>query len=264
MPKKKKAPYVISIVFSFFPAILTFVCKSEGFLDSLQDKGILGSNIDTVVLKDILLIISIVLTFILLTTRLIKKQYYMDNAIQQRNKLLAMNKEIFTITLAKQLGEEYLNIDIRIFVPKVSLISRIKDMFKITHKKYFKIKNINSLSESGTTDNLIFEVSPNQQGLVGNCYSTKSIVYDADLTNTNSLKYNLNNSQIYKTSDLKFVLCCPLFLNNDVIGIMAFDSKQRINMTKQQHDKLRDPIVVFSQSIYEHIPELFKPIGGIL
>lgn len=255
---------VSSFIFTLIPSVFSFASRSSSFLDKLKDNGIIGSKINIISLKDVLLLISILLTFLLLGVKLSKAKIEKEVAIKQRDKLLKMNKDILINSLAKELGKEYLNIDIRIFIPRFTLINRLKKILGLKYRKEFIIRNINHLADPGNTNNLTFEVYPNPQGLVGECYNTKYMIYDTDLENTNSEKYNLSSSQINKTCNLKFSLCCPIFNNDEVIGILALDSKHTIEIEKSQKDLLRNSIVTFSQSIYEHIPQLFKPIGGIV
>ena len=91
-------------------------------------------------------------------------------------------------------------------MPRMSVIQRICVWLKIQTKNIYYIKNIEGLAEKDITDNLKFEVSPNRQGLVGECYEQKAILYDDDLENSNEINYNLTHYQIAKTNQLKFIL----------------------------------------------------------
>ena len=131
--------------------------------------------------------------------------------------------------------------------------------------KNYYIKNIDGLAESDITNNLKFEVYPNKQGLVGDCYDQKAIVYDDDMENSNETNYNLTHYQIAKTNELRFILACPIFSESEeIIAIMSFDTCDRIKVKDESKDILRSMVLNFTQSLYESIPELFKAKGGIL
>ncbi len=263
--KSKKAIVVKNVVFSFIPAFLTYLSKSNNILDDLQAKGYIGTSMDIDDLKDKFLVLSIVLTFILLTYNIIRiefdKNYYRD----QRNKMLGFNKGIFLSALERAAGIKNIDLDIRIFVPKNTLVKKIKMFFNKNEKIEYFIRNIDLLANSGITDNLKFEVYPNPQGLVGESYNKRSMIYDPDLENTNSTSYNLTNYQINKTHDLRFCLCCPIFNSNgEIISVMSFDSKREISINRENETVFKSSFTTFTQSLFEYVPDIFKPKGGIL
>jgi len=92
------------------------------------------------------------------------------------------------------------------------------------------------------------------------CYNSKQMIYDTDLKNTNATEYNLTKYQIDKTHDLRFSLCCPILnTKGNVIAIMALDSKQEITINDSNKDALRNSGTTFALSLYEYVPDLFKP-----
>lgn len=147
----------------------------------------------------------------------------------------------------------------------MSVIQRICVWLKIQTKNIYYIKNIEGLAEKDITDNLKFEVCPNRQGLVGECYEQKAILYDDDLENSNEINYNLTHYQIAKTNQLKFILVCPIFSENEeIISIVSFDSYDKIKIKEESKEILRQLVLNYTQSLYECIPDLFKVKGGIL
>ncbi len=262
--KKKKSILIKNILFTLIPACLTYLSKSDNILNYLQVNGYIGENINIPRVKDFCLILSIVLTFSLLTYNIIKAEAEKNYYLEQRNKLLGFNKSIFISALEKATGNKNISLDLRIFVPNKSLRAKIKNFFSKSKRIEFIIKNIPVLADVGITNNLNLEVYPNPQGLVGESYKTKKMVYDPDLKTTNETSYNLTEYQISKTKDLVFCLCCPIFnTKREVISIVAFDSKREIQISKENETVFMNSFATFTQSLYEYVPDIFKPKGGI-
>lgn len=150
--------------------------------------------------------------------------------------------------------------DIRIFIPKFPTLYKIADFLRIPNvPRKFVIKNIELIAEPGTTNNLEFEVFPHQEGLVGDCYFRKAMVYDDDLETTNSINYNLGQNQITRTSNLKWSICCPVFEDsNTVVAILALDGKTKITIDQRNESALREQLIAFSRLLFDSVPQLFK------
>lgn len=255
------------IICSLFPALFSYLGQSSNTLDWMQKNNLLGSGVNIEILKDVCTGISIILTFTLLTVPLICSQINEKSYHKQRDDLIYQWKDIFVISLGSKLDIKNLNMDIRIFVPKVTLKTK---MCKIISPRQFKLKfvirNLDVLARHDTTDELKFEVYPNPEGLVGQCYTQKIMLNDDNLVQTNDVAYNLTPSQINKTKDLKFSLVCPIFnSDNEVISIVAFDSKQDIKFgTADMQKAVENSVLNFSQMLYSRVPELFKKEGGLL
>lgn len=261
----KKAKIICkTVAFSLIPAMCAFLSKSDNALDYLKNSNYIGSNVNIEVFKDVLLICSIILTFILLTLNLILSEIKRETYREQNSEFLKYSKQAFIETLANHIGKEYLNINIRIFVPHKTLVWRILNKYNKNAKLDFIIKNIDGLAEEGLTKDLVFEVYPNPQGLVGQCFERHSMIYDTELDKTNKSDYNLSEFQICKTNNLKFGLVCPIY--NDkvkIVSILALDSTIHIDIPHGMEDVLRQSVLNFSQQIYKLVPEHFKTKGGI-
>ena len=132
-------------------------------------------------------------------------------------------------------------------------------------KDVYYIKNIDGLAEKDITNNLKFEVSPNKQGLVGECYEQEAILYDDDLENSNETNYNLTHYQKAKTNKFKFILVCPIFSESEeIISIVSFDTCDKIKINRDSKDILRQLVLNYTQSLFECMPDLFKAKGGII
>lgn len=264
--RSTKEIVIKGVVFSLFPAVCSYL-GSTNVLNWAQDKRYVGENVDVEIVKSIFFLASLLLTFGLLTLNLIKSELNEERFRRQSTDLIKYTKEIMITALTKALGKEYCEINIRIFVPKKNLMWKLRHLLGREEKLEFWIKNIDGLADAGVTNNLKFRVLPEKekQGLVGECFSCRKMVYDDNLVESNEVSYNLSEYQINKTSDLRFIIVCPTF-NDDasIDAIVAFDSKNIIKVTKENESVLTNLILNYTQQLHEKIPELFKPKGGFL
>lgn len=125
---------------------------------------------------------------------------------------------------------------------------------------YFQIVNYEGLCTAGTTNGLKFKVLPEEekQGLVGDCYNMRNMLYDDCLAKNNSSSYHLDNYQISKTRDLEFSIVCPLYSSNDeIIAIIAIDGKQKIDISAHKSE-ITNNVLTFAQTLYENVPDLLN------
>lgn len=266
--KTSRAIIIEGILYSLIPALCTFLGQSDA-LELLQKNEYIGKSVNINTIKNICFILSIFLTFSILTTKLIISQIRENRFREQRSNFIKFNKEIFVKTLMSEFGKEFENINIRIFVPKKPLVWYIRRIFFKDTPLYFVIRNIEGLANPGLTKNLSFQVTPNKQGLVGDCYNSKQMVFDDDLEHNNKTYYDLSRSQVNKTNELKFSLVCPLFKDNnnndEIIAIVAFDSTDRILVDSDKKTKILErSIPNYTQQLLDYAPELFKKEGGLL
>lgn len=263
--KKAIAIIIKGVLLSLIPTLLTLF-GTLNVLDELQKNQYIGSAVNVKIIKDWCSIIAAIISFILLTSNLIFHEFEEERYKKQAKQLLKYNKDIFINAVTEYLGREYCNIDIRIFVPQKTICWKILHLFNKDYPLKFCIKNIDGLADVGMTNNLSFQVSPEKsvQGLVGECYQKRKIIYDDNLQETNDKSYNLTDYQKNKTNDLKFIIVCPIFENGkDIKAIVAFDCKHDIKIQKN-NDKFVNAILNYTQQLHEYIPELFKSKGGII
>ena len=247
-------------VFTALASFLSYLANSKLIFEKLISAGIVSENIDIPLIQDYCLWLGIIISSLFLSLNLIITKVKFDHILEQRNQLIKMTKDIFSTSLGKHFSSDTSSYDIRIFIPKYSLLYKIADKihFKAIHKKFI-IKNIDLIANQGTTKNLQFEVFPKSEGLVGFCYKTKTMAFDDDLENTNDIKYNLTRNQISKTSNLKWSICCPICNEIDeVIAIIALDGKTKIKIDKDNKKSLVEELLVFSRMLYDSVPQLFK------
>lgn len=262
--KKTLTIIIKGIIFSFIPALFALLGTNNTFSD-LQLAGYIGQAVNIDKLKNWCSLIGVILTFALITVNLIAHEMEEEKYKRQSKQLLKYTKDILLNTLAEYLGKEYCNIDIRIFVPYKNLYWKIGHYFNKNISLKFCIKNIEGLADAGLTENLKFKVTPADcaQGLVGECYQQRKMVYDDNLQETNETEYNLTDYQKSKTKDLKFIIVCPIFSEKmDIDAIVAFDCKHDIKINEHE-DKFTNAVLNYTQQLHEYVPGLFKGKGGI-
>lgn len=242
MLKKVIKHLIVVILFSAIPAILSYAANSPSFLEKLVSSKILGSAFPIEQMQNICFILGIILSTILLSCNLFYTQIKYDDLLDQRGLLIRMTKENLGIVLS-EFSSGFSDFDIRIFIPRFPRLYYICNKMQFNINKEFAIKNIDIIANQGATKNLRFEVFPNPQGLVGQCYKTKKIVYDDMLETTNSTDYSLTAGQISRTSNLKWSICCPIINSNDeVVAIVAFDGTKKIHIKREKQKDLSDNI----------------------
>ena len=94
---------------------------------------------------------------------------------------------------------------------------------------------------------------------MGDAYKSGSIVYDDKLSVTNSTEYSLEQTQLSRTSNLRWSICVPISNEkNEVIAVMAFDSdKSDLNIEKNKND-LKNLTNTLAIMMRDSVPELFK------
>lgn len=265
MKKKTSLIIIKGVIFSLVPALCSILGSSD-ILNELQNAGYIGPNVIISKLKNVFIVAGILLTFVLLTVNIIIAEIEENKYKKQARQLIKYNKDILVSTLSEYLGKEYCDLNIRIFVPYKNISWMLGKVFPRYSKKWYCIKNEEGIAEAGITNNLKFLVEPfdKRQGLVGECYFQRKMVYDDNLESTNDVEYNLSEYQVNKTRNLKFIIACPTFSKDkDIDAIVAFDSTNTIKL-ENGNDKFTDAILNYTQQLHEYVPELFKPKGGFL
>lgn len=266
--KSTKEIVIQGVIFSLIPAVCTLLASTD-ILFWIQDRQYLGKNVNVEILKVLFSVLGIFLTFLLLTINIIKSQVREKKYHKQASDLIKYTKEIMVSAMADQLNIKYCSVNIRIFVPQKRVRFHLKrDLFNNSSSKlYFEIKNIDGLADAGMTNNLKFQVLPSdeKQGLVGECYNSRKMIYDDNLMESNEKIYNLSEYQINKTNNLRFIIVCPTFNEEgEIDAIVAFDSVNEIKITKDNEKQFTNLILNYTQQLHEKVPELFKPKGGII
>lgn len=156
---------------------------------------------------------------------------------------LDKNKWVLFSYLAEKLKRDYkkgkngFDLRVNIMVPQRRILFRAEPSTKKGDKKRFswwgKIFEIVWESEQAYTSKRL-EITTNQ-GVCGMAYRDGKL-YAKDLTGGKSDEYNFTNSQYKLTSDLTFVISCPIFKEDShysgrptgkVIGVLNIESSAR-------------------------------------
>ncbi|MCM1542770.1 MAG: hypothetical protein NC121_16110 [Blautia sp.] len=253
--KNKGKIITVALLTSAIPAVVTYLGNSNNIIDYLCKNNYIGSAFDIDLFKSICQIASIILSFCIILSQQLAASIKVSSRDQKINGLLYQTKMIFQKALSSTIGQNEVNFDVRIFVPIKKMINFHKD-----GSLYFEIVNYDGLCTAGMANGLKFKVLPQyeKQGLVGECYNRRSMVYDDHLAQNNSKYYNLDNYQQNKTRDLEFCIVCPLYnSNNEVAAIISIDGKQKIDIAAHRQE-VTNNVLTFSQTLYENVPELFK------
>lgn len=260
---------VLKIVFSiifliFLPALLSVFAETKFLTNKLLEHQLVGENFDVESFNDFCLALSIFLNSVILGINHAVVCYKESIKKERVDALLLYCKEILTKTLSEVWGSDgNIGINIRVFVPHnrfLFLISKVSWIEKRL-SLYYKIKNIVTWAETGNTDKLKLRVNNTPQGLVGQCYKTKSMIYDNKLRDNNESNYQLNKSQIDQTRELTISICVPILdASDNVIAIVAYDSTENITISDSviESDKTKIPLITFARRMYEIAPEIFK------
>lgn len=261
----KKLVGIIKIfIVSLLPTLLQYISNSN-LLEILQKAQIIGMAVDVPKVKTVIGLFGCVLTAFMLVYYQWSAEKKIANLEKINNQLLELHKKSFVKLLSSKVSNTFEKINIRIFVPHYSL------KYYLSCKRHleFVIKNFSELADTGITNNLRFQVLPtaSAEGLVGDCYNSKRMVYDDNLEETNEQNYHLSEYQKNKTRTLKFSMVCPLFKNKqEVVAVVAFDSEEKVVMpskNSEEYRQLTQLVLTYSQTLYETVPELFKEERGV-
>ncbi len=255
----------LKIVFLIvLPAFLSIFAQTEILTDILVDNKITGDNFDVKKFNDVCLALSILLNSIILGIDYLRISYIETKKTSRIDDLLLYCKEILTKTLSEIWEiDSNIGLNIRVFVPSKKLLFCLEKIpfWRNKFPLFYKIKNIETWAETGNTKRLKLRVNMEPQGLVGQCYATRNMIYDINLKNSNESNYKLSKNQIDQTRELTISICVPILDTNDkVIAIVAYDSTENLKISDDiiKSDKTKIPLITFARRMYEIAPEVFK------
>lgn len=158
--------------------------------------------------------------------------------LKYQNDILVKNFKFFRQYLNNALSEQFktgdLYLNIRIFLPKKGILPFFSKLF--WGRRYFQMHNFAGLYIDDVS-NLVFQVAPKCEGLIGQCYRDKKIWHDFKLSiNHSNPMYGLSDSQKQKTEYCKIAIAAPIFNDkNEIDAIIAFDSKVQVNQPQDDN-----------------------------
>lgn len=242
------------------PAISAYLASDDTIIQWLIRNQYLAQSFNIVTFQKICLIINILFTTFVLYGRLHYHSYKEKQCQKEIAGLYNMIKEFAQSNFVTITNNRNFSFELRIFVPEVSIYGWLKSIGKRKDREqWFVIRNIEPFAKKDITEHLRFMVSPNKQGLVGAAYNTGSIVYDDNLAATNSTAYSLGQTQLSRTSKLRWSICVPILNDkNEVIAVMAFDSDSSELDIERNKSELKDLTNTLAIMMRDSVPELFK------
>ncbi len=254
-----------AILLALIPGLLVYLGRADNILDYLKKHKYLGENFNIDLLKYILLVCGVTFTSLIYVVMESRARYKYNIAQSQKTALIYMLKQGLLTSLENLTGDTYIrdSVNIRIWVEDRKYYTGIVDCIKKKMgkpiKKVFTIRNVDGFTNSSVNNmDLKMEVEPISQGVLGRSYHEKGIVYDEDVTESET-DYKLTPSQEVKTIGTRFVLCSPIIGNKDrILHIISFDSAHKITIPQENESKVAALITVFGQDLYQHVPDIFK------
>lgn len=272
---KKRAlwkKHFISILIAFIPAILGYLAKANNwpnpFLQAVfaidMGQGAAAVNKALADIKDIIWLVSVIFTAIPLQVYMIWNKEKESRAIAERDGLLRFLRDQFQYKLEEEAKTKYPNVNIRVYLPKRKLISFINTANYSGKKRVvlfqtvLRNKNISGFCCSDTIEGLYFHTGENAQGLVGECYTQKQILYEDDMRKPDA-EYHLTGYLKDHTLNTRFCLCFPLLNEQDkVLAVISFDSNEPILIHKAVKNIWCDNVTNFCLTLEQTVPHIFK------
>jgi hypothetical protein len=248
------------IFFISIPAFFAYLASDKSIIDNLTQANILGENFDVSFAKQVFLISSILIgNFLLVLLYELKNN---KNIVLYNKNIALINqvKTTFLYGLGSLVGDNAKSIKLRIFREEKNISTLIK-LFKcwIRGKQFprnFKIVYVDGLSDNDISKSLSFEVYPQLQGLVAECYNNAEIKYEEDIS-TMSTQYNLTPFQASKTRNTKFCMAIPIYnTDNNIVTIITLDCIYNISI--QNDADVANMVNVFTQDLSKFFPKLFQ------
>ena len=139
MKRKTVFTIIATIVLTIILGVTSVLAGSTDYLESWQQKGIIGQNINVEKLKNSLVVVNTFLQVLTISIPSIIAQYMNKKVMEQRDSLIANIKETMARAIKLPNNPKF---DVRIFLPKHPHFYKFLDSLKISiiPKKY-KIKN---------------------------------------------------------------------------------------------------------------------------
>jgi len=242
------------------PTVTAYLAEDDSAIQYLIRTRVLYPGFDCGAFQHACALVSIAFTIFILFPQLVRLEYKRERQQEQIVGLYNMIKDIATAALEKYFTRQAaFQFNMRIFIPEHLHLHRIQKLLDPHTPLFFHNKNIEPFAKRDKTEQLRFRVTPDPQGIVGNCYNTKSISYDENLLENNSTEYNLDQNQIALTNDLKWSICIPITdKGNNVIAVVAFDSTTSpLNIHANEKDICRMTNNIAIQ-LHNYVPNLFK------
>lgn len=253
------------LIITSIPALLAYLSSSNAFLEWLVEKEIIAVQSKNFI-STLLGIASLVLPSLIL---FFLYEYYKIKAEKlqiQRDKILYLLKDTYFTVYEKNMEfpeGTFENLSMRVWKPK-SAVFFTKNKLSIKWKvRLFELSTKYNFDKNNFKDKLRFEIFPNTQGLIGECFQTKKIVYSKNVAKESKRKFNLDDHQLAVTEDTKFVLCVPMFdpTTKKINSIISFDLEKEVQIPTSKRKYTTKFFRYFCNDLNGIAPEIFSKKG---
>jgi|HigsolmetaAR203D_1030402.scaffolds.fasta_scaffold04461_4 hypothetical protein len=251
------------VVFSVIPALLSYIGSDEVLLDALVGDARWLEQLNTALIKQLAVLLSV-----LLTSGFLVVMYEVKHAQSQKwekhNHMLYNDlKTAFLLALSNEIGDPHINsVEFRVY-KEVGPMKKLAEFLQARwqrrpYRRMFELVRIPGLSDDGPRKLFYLVDGDTVQGLVGRCFQEKEIKYEEDISALSPM-YNLTPFQISNTRSTKFCLCVPIFnAGNQIVSILAMECIYSIRIPDYKESVVADMITVFVQDLGKYFPKLVK------
>lgn len=208
--------------------------------------------------KDYCILASIILTFLPLGLLSIRNKLQNERLNKQQSFLVHQIKVLLMQSFENLVEQQNIRLKLRIFIKKNSFIKRNIKILGVENKIVYRMKNIEGFTDNNIKDGLSFEVFPKVQGLIGDCYIQRKIVYDENLK-ASTKDYHLSDFQKEQTHNTVFCLCIPLInTKEEIYAIITLDSDVSITIHDENKYTLFSLLKTFGTRFGEEMANFFK------
>jgi hypothetical protein len=244
------------LLLAFLASFLTF-CNQSQLINRYIRYICSNDPMNISIAKDIIQFLSIIISTYL-GIIIVKKEFYIKK-ISCQDKFLMINVKNEILHKIESYGLS--DIGLRLFTPKYGFLRNfLKKFFKkfIPPRKFLFIREIATFTDEHKFKDLSFRIKNPYQGIVGECYNSKSTKcvnnLSIELENAN-YRFDFNHKQ--KLAAIKFCLCIPIFNKNDVVAVFQVDSPSNCILDEEDKKRLSEDIYDFVQSFFDECPNLF-------
>lgn len=232
------------IIVSCLGAFLLFVGKHDFMISYLIDHSVIDATKDYSSVQLGSFIVGLMITALWFPLEVILCKRSLSRNMTVLSSLLEYNKTTYLSYLGKELSLNRNKFQVRLFVPKSTII----DLFK--GETTLVIKDVPGITDSFHSTRLHFRCSKHvTEGMVGKAYKEKALCIDLDLSDNNT--YTLTEQQKLLTNGTMFCCTVPIMSNNKVIAVVSYDSQ--VAVKEHKREKLQEHLIYFTSFIDKHI-----------
>jgi hypothetical protein len=245
--------YIKALLKSTIPTALIFIGRSDDFFNFLiRHKILIDENTNIEAPKLTAFLVGLSWAGLVVPVQYEKLKKKVEKKENKFSSLLGIYKETYINSVKEKLNISTSQINTRVFVRKKDFKSKIK--FWWNDEIYFELKEIKGISDSINVEKLVFKVSPEPEGLIGEVFKNNNPIMDLSITPE---KYKLTSYQKSKTSDIKFCCVAPIHdEQSNIVAMISLDSTKKIKLlpenTELWNELIQDYYVILDKFINQN------------